>query len=46
MTERMTQSQGESERQRGSHLALRHAATSMGGLCSTPLQKYIGGDFL
>lgn len=36
----MTQSQGESERQRGLHLALRNVAASMGGLCSTPLQKY------
>ena len=40
----MMQSQSESERERGSHLALRHVATLMGGLCSTPLQKYIDGD--
>ena len=42
----MMQSQGESERERGSHLALRHVAIMMGGLCSTPLQKYIGADVL
>lgn len=42
----MTQSQGESERQRGARLALRQVAASSGGLCSTPLQKYIDQDVL
>jgi hypothetical protein len=42
----MTQSQGDAERQRGAHLALRHVATLMGGLCSTPLQKYSVADVL
>jgi hypothetical protein len=42
----MMRSQSEYERQRGSHLALHQAAMSMGGLCSTPLQKYIDAEVM